>query len=138
MNIERKVFNPPWSATMMKDSLRSAHTKSWGLFHVSSSTQPVLVAIAIVSIIFDEAEILHLSVAKDYQGQGCAQRLMTYLLDHLKSHEVEKITLEVNVNNEPAIALYRKYNFLELTIRKNYYDMRDGTFEDAMVLQLEF
>ena len=62
---------------------------------------------------------------------------MTYLLDHLKSHEVEKITLEVNVNNEHAIALYRKYNFLELTIRKNYYDMRDGTFEDAMVLQLE-
>ena len=36
------------------------------------------------------------------------------------------ITLEVAVNNEPAISLYKKFGFEIISTRKNYYDNVDA------------
>ena len=36
------------------------------------------------------------------------------------------ITLEVSKENERALALYKKYGFKEVALRKGYYDGVDG------------
>ena len=38
----------------------------------------------------------------------------------------KNISLEVNVNNIPAIKLYKKNGFIEKAIRKGYYQGIDG------------
>ena len=38
----------------------------------------------------------------------------------------KSITLEVNKNNIPALNLYKKFDFNEVAIRKNYYNGVDG------------
>ncbi|WP_395946158.1 ribosomal protein S18-alanine N-acetyltransferase [Caedibacter taeniospiralis] len=130
MDIEREVFEYPWSASQMKDSILSAHTETWGLFDSNNH----LIAFVIVSVIFDEAEILNFSVAKRYQHQGFGQRLLAYLMNHLSYKQTEKLFLEVRVSNIPAISIYKKYGFQQISIRKNYYRVGDK-HEDAMVLQ---
>lgn len=130
MDIEREVFEYPWSASQMKDSILSAHTETWGLFDLNYQ----LIAFAVISVIFDEAEILNFSVAKSYQYQGFGQKLLAYLMNHLSYKQIEKLFLEVRVTNIPAISIYRKYGFEEISVRKNYYRVGD-TREDALVLQ---
>jgi ribosomal-protein-alanine N-acetyltransferase len=41
------------------------------------------------------------------------------------------VTLEARVSNEPAIALYRKYGFNEVGLRRRYYSDND---EDAIIM----
>ena len=38
----------------------------------------------------------------------------------------EKLSLEVNINNQFAIKLYNKYGFEVVVIRKGYYNGVDG------------
>ncbi|MFZ9035270.1 MAG: ribosomal protein S18-alanine N-acetyltransferase [Francisellaceae bacterium] len=131
MAIERSVFDKPWSMSLMKDSLISAHTQGWGIFDEYHH----LLAFVLVSVIFDEAEILDISVSKEYQNQGFGQKLLAFLLNHLAYKGVEKLFLEVGVNNKPALAIYRKYGFKQLLIRKDYYINSDNSTEDAIVMQ---
>ena len=130
MDIERGVFEYPWSASQMKDSILSAHTETWGLLDLNNR----LIAFAIVSVIFDEAEILNFSVAKADQYQGFGQKLLAYLMNHLSYKQIEKLFLEVRVSNIAAISIYKKYGFEQISIRKNYYRVGDN-HEDALVLQ---
>ena len=130
MEIERESFEHPWSASLMKDSILSAHTQSWGLFDNSNK----LIAFTIISVIFDEAEILDFSVAKTFQGKGFGQKLLSYIMNHLSYKGVEKLFLELRESNVPAVNIYKKYHFKKISMRKNYYRVGDS-YEDALVLQ---
>ena len=44
------------------------------------------------------------------------------------------ITLEVAVNNEPAISLYKKFGFREVALRKFYYGDEDGILMEKQVM----
>ena len=46
----------------------------------------------------------------------------------------ENVSLEVRVNNDPAIRLYRNFGFIDAAIRKNYYENGDDAI--LMVLPL--
>ena len=130
MRIERGVFEYPWSASLMKDSILSAHTETWGVF----SADEQLIGFVIISSIFDEAEILNFAIARDKQKQGFGQKLLAYIMNHLAYKEIQKLFLEVRVTSTPAISIYKKYGFEQISIRKNYYRVGDS-HEDALVLQ---
>ncbi len=48
--------------------------------------------------------------------------------------EVHKIELEVFVENEPAIALYRSAGFVEEGVRRDHYRREDGSLRSALVM----
>ena len=48
------------------------------------------------------------------------------LLEKMISLVDKSITLEVKIDNLPAINLYKKYDFVEKAIRKGYYNGIDG------------
>lgn len=55
------------------------------------------------------------------------QHIGTDLIESLKKLSLNKtITLEVSSKNEAAIALYKKSDFKEVGIRKNYYEDSDA------------
>ena len=64
----------------------------------------------------------------EYKKQGYASKLMDYMLNDLKDNNVLSITLEVNVNNEKAINLYKKMGFNVINKRLNYYPNGEDGF----------
>ena len=69
----------------------------------------------------DTADLLDIAVDPEKRGQGIGSCLMQFLIDECKRRGANTIFLEVRVTNTPAIALYKKFGFEEISIRKNYY-----------------
>ena len=84
--------------------------------------------------IVDEAHITLLAIAPEYRRQGLGQLLLTTLLQDAIARQLEWPTLEVNVNNSGAIALYQKYGFEVVGTRKGYYQPAG---DDAAILWLK-
>ena len=51
---------------------------------------------------------------------------MEFIIDFCKKQKISKINLEVNSSNTVAINLYKKFDFIQVGNRKNYYTNGDG------------
>lgn len=60
------------------------------------------------------------SVLKNFMGAGIASELLPRCIEYARQHHFIHITLEVSKDNNPAIGLYKKFNFI-------YDDMRDDS-----------
>lgn len=78
------------------------------------------------------AEIMTIFVKDDYRKQHIGNLLLGYLIEELKKEKVESITLEVRPTNVAAITLYRSFGFLDVAVRKEYYQDK----EDALLMYL--
>jgi ribosomal-protein-alanine N-acetyltransferase len=83
----------------------------------------------------DEAEILSVAVARSSQGRGLASQLLTLHLRRLAGLGVKAVFLEVDEHNAPAIRLYSRAGFREVSRRPNYYPQPDGKTAAALVLR---
>lgn len=77
-------------------------------------------------VMYERSELININVLDNYQNIGIASKLMEFMLNDLKSKNVESITLEVKETNLKAIHLYEKYGFKKISIRKGYYQGIDG------------
>ena len=59
--------------------------------------------------------------------------MLEEIINIAKNKNMKSITLEVNVNNNIAINLYKKYGFKEVGIRPKYYNNTD----DAIIMTKE-
>ena len=71
--------------------------------------------------ILDEAEIYKIVVLKDFRKKQIAFKIFEFLLNELKKNNVKKIFLEVRKSNIPAINLYIKCGFIEISEIVDYY-----------------
>lgn len=85
-------------------------------------------------VILDEVHVTTLAVSKDFRRNKVAQTLLLNFIEDCYSKKVKYITLEVRVSNEPAIALYEKFGFHSLGLRRNYYQ---DNMEDALIMWTE-
>ena len=78
-----------------------------------------------------EADITSVAVSPEHRRKGLGIRLIE-AFESLLPEDTESIFLEVRESNSGAIALYEKYGFERLSVRKNFYtDPR----ENAVVMQ---
>lgn len=84
-----------------------------------------------------EAEILTVAVSQLRRGRGHGRRLMEELLRRFYAERVDVIFLEVDEQNPPALALYRRFGFVEVGRRKGYYQDAEGHRSTALVLRLQ-
>lgn len=75
--------------------------------------------------IFEEMEIMNIVTKDNKRNQGFASNMLSYILRYANRQEIEKINLEVNENNMPAIKLYKTYGFKVVGKRNKYY--KDGS-----------
>ena len=86
-------------------------------------------------LIAGEIHISTIAVHPDERGRGRGEWLLLNLLLEAWALDPLLVTLEVRRGNETAQALYRKYRFEEVGLRKRYY--RD-TGEDALLMTVDF
>ncbi|MDO9206334.1 MAG: ribosomal protein S18-alanine N-acetyltransferase [Methylotenera sp.] len=129
MAIEPHIYPYPWTRGNFSDSLSSGYS-AWVLV---SNEQ--IIAYSLMMMVLDEAHLLNLSVAKDYQKQGMGRLLLEYMVGVAKNNQLANMFLEVRPSNIPAIALYENMGFNEMAIRRAYYPAVDGR-EDAVLMGL--
>lgn len=81
--------------------------------------------------ILDEGHITNVAVSPDYQRNHIAEALISEMVRLTSNGGTESWTLEVRVDNEPAIKLYEKMGFRSEGVRPGYYEY-DGT--DALIM----
>ena len=86
-------------------------------------------------LVEDEAEILSVAVAGRQRGRGLARKLLDLHLRRLAGLGVRAIFLEVDENNEPALRLYRRAGFHEISRRPGYYPGAGGAAATALILR---
>ena len=87
---------------------------------------------ALVSVVFEVAELQRIAVTGTRRRQGIARRILDEVTGLAAAAGAERLLLEVREQNQPALAFYRKAGFAEIDRRERYY--RDGS--TAIVLQL--
>ena len=68
-----------------------------------------------------EAEILSVAIAPKQRGRGLSRPLLDLNLRRLAGLGTRTVFLEVDENNAPARALYRRAGFADVGRRKSYY-----------------
>jgi L-phenylalanine/L-methionine N-acetyltransferase len=77
---------------------------------------------------------LGITVARDWQGKGLGDLLMTAVVHHADRWlGVLRIELYVNTDNDRAIALYRRHGF-EIEGTHRAYALRDGVYIDVLAM----
>jgi ribosomal-protein-alanine N-acetyltransferase len=126
--LEQRVFTDPWSVDSF---VAEVERKPEIGFPLVLRDGDELVGYAVVWFIVDEIHIGNIAVHPAHQRRGHASSLLEYVLDEGRRRSMAFATLEVRPSNEAAIALYERYGFTRIAVRKAYY--RDNR-EDALVL----
>jgi ribosomal-protein-alanine N-acetyltransferase len=126
--IELQVTPHPWRESEFLDS----YTKHICLVLGDETS---VVGYAIYQVVVGEAEILNIAIDPTCQGRGYGRQLLEYMIG-LVSKQAERFFLEVRVSNNNAIQLYENIGFVEVCLRRNYYQTAAGT-EDAMLMAME-
>ena len=68
-----------------------------------------------------EAEVLTIAVHPTREGNGLGAALLTELLREAARRHCDEVVLEVRADNNRAQALYRRFGFVQIGIRRGYY-----------------
>jgi len=75
-------------------------------------------------------------VARPWRGRGVGTALMHAALEKARREGLHKLSLEVFPHNAAAIALYRKFGFVEEGRRRQHYRRANGELWDSIVMGL--
>lgn len=126
MVIEKEAFHEHWKRRDFEYELTENEFSTLEVFEEKGT----ILGMIGYYILFDDVQITTLAVLKDAQGKGIASMLMEHMLQQCTQKSCAVVSLEVRKSNEKAIRLYRKFEFIEMNIRKSYYE--DG--EDAIFM----
>ena len=76
---------------------------------------------------------LGMGCLEEVRGQGVGSRLMKAALEHSKKIGLEKVELSVYTTNPAAVALYKKYGFVQEGLIKNYRKLDGQSFDCFMM-----
>jgi len=129
MAIESTIYTHPWTRGNFVDSLRAGYDcRTW-------RQERELVGYFILMAAAGEAHLLNLSIAARHQRSGHGRALLREAADLARRRGARSMFLEVRPSNLAAQALYRRFGFRKVAVRRNYYPARTGR-EDALVLAL--
>jgi ribosomal-protein-alanine N-acetyltransferase len=79
-----------------------------------------------------ESDVQTIAVSPRDQGRGVGAILLAWLIDRATAHGCRQMLLEVRSENAPAIAMYERFGFERISVRRDYYER--GI--DAVIMRL--
>ena len=116
--IELKTFHTPWSYQSFVDEM----TTNKCARYIVAEADGQVVGYAGAWLILEEGHITNIAVDEAYRGLGIGLQVTRALLQYAANMGVQYMTLEVRRSNLVAQSLYKKLGFLELGVRKRYYE----------------
>lgn len=132
MEIERASFNHPWSLDSFVRELSLPFSRLVIALPDINDNEKIAGYLC-RWMVADECHILNVAVHPKMRRLGVGAVLMRDAINEAKAKNAKIITLEVRRTNVAARGLYRKFNFQERRLRRNYY----GPGEDAIVMELK-
>lgn len=132
--LHARVFDPSWDEEAIRGLLDHPASTAFLAFDGQSKS---VAGFIMAHIAADEAELLSVGVAPEWQRMGLGRRLIEGLARAAKRAEAQRLFLEVAEDNTAALALYRSSGFKETGRRKGYYKRPDGTAVDALNMALD-
>lgn len=129
-------FDEFWNENVLKSELENP--ASTYIVAIDEENDNEVVGYAGIWKPIDEAHITNIVTKKDKRKNKIATKMLERLIEISKQRKLNNITLEVNINNKPAINLYKKYNFEEVGLRKKYYNNTDDAIIMTLKLDVEF
>ncbi|MEA4927966.1 MAG: ribosomal protein S18-alanine N-acetyltransferase [Candidatus Limiplasma sp.] len=126
--IEAATFVMPWSRqSFMEEMTRNACAR----YLVAEEADGCILAYGGAWMICEEAHVTNVAVEAAHRGQGIGRALMQALMQYASNLGAQYLTLEVRRSNQRAQGLYRSLGFVELGVRKHYYE---DNGEDALLM----
>ena len=127
LKIEARVYPRPWSAGLFLSELAQRSSRAYFVARHKGK----VVGYGGIMLLADEGHITNIAVDPDYHRHRIGTRLMLSLLDEARDQGARAVTLEVRKTNHGAQAMYRRFGFQTVGLRRGYYV---ETGEDAYVL----
>jgi ribosomal-protein-alanine N-acetyltransferase len=131
LQIELEANPHPWKREQFAAELCNEYASLRGAFVAQDTT---LQGFLCTWLVADEMEILNVATHPSCRRHGIASLLLRDCVDRALAAAVTRIHLEVRSSNVPAIALYRRFAFAEVGLRRAYYAPNG---EDAILMCLE-
>ena len=129
LEIENAIYEHPWTRGNFADSLRAGY-ECW-TYRIDAR----LLGYFVLIVAAGEAHLLNLSVAAESQRRGHGGALLTESIRIARQSGARNVYLEVRPSNRAAQALYARFGFRHIALRRGYYPA--GTQrEDALVFAL--
>jgi ribosomal-protein-alanine N-acetyltransferase len=120
MPYERAMFGTEaWTASGYRSELADTRLRH---YVAAVGADGELLGWAGVMVVGDTAEILTVGVVPEARRQGIARRLLATLVDTARRRDAVEVLLEVRTDNQAARALYEQDGFVEVGLRRGYYD----------------
>jgi ribosomal-protein-alanine N-acetyltransferase len=131
MAIESSAYDFPWTRGNFIDSLAAGY-----LAYVLAGTDLRTIGYCIAMMGVDEMHLLNLTVTPERQGLGHARHMLGALVATCRERGARQLWLEVRESNARARALYLRFGFKHVGMRRAYYPAAMGRREDAAVMSL--
>jgi ribosomal-protein-alanine N-acetyltransferase len=127
LRIEGEVYPRPWSMSLFMSELALRASRAYFVARVGRD----VVGYAGLMMSVDEGHVTTIAVDPKWHRHQIGTRLLIALAREAIAREASALTLEVRVSNRGAQALYRRFGFAPVGVRKNYYQESN---EDALVM----
>ncbi len=117
-----------WTKSQIEDSFNEEQYAHFGVVENNN----IICAISVLCLP-DCIEVLAIATEKNRRNNGYAKKLVEFCLQKFN----KDCFLEVRESNISAIKFYKNCGFLQISIRKNYYQNNDGSCENALILKCE-
>jgi ribosomal-protein-alanine N-acetyltransferase len=125
--IENAIYTHPWTRGNFADSLRASYCcRTW-------RRGGELIGYFVLLAAAGEAHLLNLSIAATVQRRGHGSALLREAMRLARELGARHMYLEVRPSNQAGQALYGRFGFKRIAVRRGYYPAKNGR-EDALVL----
>ena len=138
-SVEQSAYKYPWTHGNFSDSLKAGYQAQM-LVGGDAAEAAELLGYFVAMKGVDEVHLLNITVAPSYQLQGWGRLMLDALALWSRGQGAQWLWLEVRVSNLHAKALYIRYGFREVGLRKGYYPeggtslLGTSAREDAVVM----
>ena len=130
MEIEQRVYTHPWSRASFADVLENGYA----VYLLKAGD--TLLGYFVVMQGVEEAHLLNIALAPEYQRQGWAPLMLEAVEIWARARSAVWLWLEVRSGNTRAQTVYRTRGFEPVGRRNGYYAAGRCQREDAVVMRL--
>ena len=138
LDLEQRSFSEPWTRKMFLGELQGNAFATNLVLRAGDAGfgegvgAGALLGYIMFWVVFEELHLMNLAVLPEVRRRGLGTALVRHAL--MAAHGARMALLEVRASNTAALAMYRKLEFVQKSVRKGYYN---HPREDAVIMMRE-